>query len=68
MPTLEAFWNPSKWRGVVDRAELERLDDEGIAWDRHDADAFVNLMADDFVLQDWTVPEPIRDNLGTMSG
>ena len=29
----------------MDRAELERLDDEGIgSWDRHDADAFVNLL------------------------
>jgi predicted ester cyclase len=49
----------------MDRAELERLDDEGIgSWDRHDADAFVNLLASDFVLTDWTVPEPIRDKNG----
>lgn len=44
------------------RDELERLDDEGMsAWDRHDADAFLALFADDFVWHDWSVSEPIRD-------
>jgi len=46
----------------VSKEDLERLDDQGMAaWSAHDADAFVALMADDFVWYDWTVPEPIRD-------
>ncbi len=49
----------------MDRSELERLDDEGIStWDRHDPEAFAGLLADDFVLEDWTVPEPIRTKEG----
>jgi predicted ester cyclase len=44
------------------KEDLERIDDQGMsAWDSHDADAWVNLLADDFVLTDWTMPEPIRD-------
>jgi hypothetical protein len=33
-----------------DRAELEQLDEQGMAaWDRHDVDGFIALFADDFV-------------------
>lgn len=46
----------------MSREDLERLDDQGMsAWDDHDAEAFVSLFADEFVLHDWTLPEPIRD-------
>jgi steroid delta-isomerase-like uncharacterized protein len=46
----------------MSKEELERLDDRGMAaWDSHDADTWVGLFADDFVLRDWTVAEPIRD-------
>jgi predicted ester cyclase len=46
-------------------ADLERIDNQGMAaWDSHDADAWVNLFADQFVWRDWTVPEPIRDKQG----
>lgn len=46
----------------MSKEDIERLDDQVLsAWDRHDADAFVSLFADDFVWVDWTVPEPIRD-------
>jgi len=49
----------------MSREELERLDDQGMsAWDAHDGEAFVSLFADDFVWNDWTVPEPIRDKQG----
>jgi steroid delta-isomerase-like uncharacterized protein len=42
------------------REELERIDDAGLAaWDNHDPDAFVALLADDFVWRDLTIPEPI---------
>jgi steroid delta-isomerase-like uncharacterized protein len=45
----------------MSREEVERIDDEGIAaWDRHDADGFAALFADDFVWTDLTVPEPMR--------
>jgi steroid delta-isomerase-like uncharacterized protein len=45
----------------MSRAEVERIDDQGIAaWDNHDADAFANLLADDFVWTDLTLPEPMR--------
>ena len=46
----------------MSREDLEKLDDQGLAaWNDHDPDAFVALFADDFVIHDWTVPEPIRD-------
>jgi len=49
----------------MDRAEIERIDDEGIgSWDRHDPDAFASMFADSFTVEDWTVPEPIRDRDG----
>jgi steroid delta-isomerase-like uncharacterized protein len=45
----------------MSREDLERLNDEGIgAWDRHDTDGFVKLLADDFVWIDDTTPEPMR--------
>jgi steroid delta-isomerase-like uncharacterized protein len=47
------------------KAELERLDDHGMAaWEKHDADAWADLFADDFVWHDWTTPQPIRDKNG----
>ena len=47
------------------KEELERLDDQGMAsWDQHDPDAWVAILADDFVIMDWTLPEPIRDKEG----
>jgi predicted ester cyclase len=50
---------------VSSKEELELLDNQGIeAWDSHDAEAFVGMLADDFVLRDWTVPEPISDLAG----
>ncbi|MGQ0669753.1 MAG: ester cyclase [Actinomycetota bacterium] len=49
----------------MSREDLERLDDQGMsAWDNHDAESFASLFADDFVLNDWTLPEPIRDKEG----
>ena len=45
----------------MSRVDVERIDDQGIAaWDSHDADAFADLMADDFVWTDLTLPEPMR--------
>lgn len=47
---------------MTTKEELARLDDVGIAsWDRHDPDAFLNLLADDFEWLDDTEPAPIRD-------
>ena len=46
----------------MSKEELERLDDMGVsAWDNHDADAWAGIFADEFVIHDWTLPEPIRD-------
>lgn len=45
----------------MSKAETERIDDLGIAaWDDHKSDAFVDLLADNFVWTDVTVPEPMR--------
>ena len=45
----------------MSRQDVERLDDQGIAaWDQHDPDAFVALLADGFVWRDSTMPEPMR--------
>ena len=42
--------------------EVKRLDDQGLAaWNKHDPDAFLSLLADDFVWYDWTTPKPMRD-------
>lgn len=47
---------------LLTKTELEHLDDVGIAaWDKHDADAFVDQFADRFTWIDWANPEPIRD-------
>jgi steroid delta-isomerase-like uncharacterized protein len=44
------------------REELEQLDEQGmVAWNAHDADAFMDMFADNFVWNDWTTPEPMRD-------
>jgi steroid delta-isomerase-like uncharacterized protein len=44
----------------MDKQELERLDDQGMsAWDTHDADAFVEIFADTFVINDVAMPAPI---------
>ena len=49
----------------MSREELERIDDQGIAaWNDHDTDGWVGLLADDFVIYDWTVADPIRDKEG----
>ena len=49
----------------MSKKDLERLDDQGLAaWDAHDADAFVELFAKNFVWHDWTTPEPIKDKKG----
>ena len=46
---------------MTTKEELARLDDTGIAcWDRHDADAFLALFADDFEWVDDTRPMPMR--------
>jgi steroid delta-isomerase-like uncharacterized protein len=43
------------------REDVESIDDRGIAaWDTHDAKAFTELLADDFVWTDITMPEPMR--------
>ena len=45
----------------MSRQEVERTDDQGIAaWDTHDPDGFVALLADEFVWHDSTLPEPMR--------
>jgi steroid delta-isomerase-like uncharacterized protein len=47
------------------REEIERLDDEGMAaWDGHDAQAFVNLFADGFAVNDVATPAPITTKDG----
>ncbi|MEU4764661.1 ester cyclase [Actinosynnema sp. NPDC023794] len=47
---------------MTTKEELARLDDAGIAsWDRHDADAFLSLFADEFEWVDDTQPAPMRN-------
>ena len=42
------------------REELERIDDLHMrAWNEQDTDAFLGLLADEFVWRDVTVPEPM---------
>jgi steroid delta-isomerase-like uncharacterized protein len=49
----------------MSKEELERVDDQGIAaWNDHDDQAWVDLLSDDFVINDWTVADPIRDKEG----
>lgn len=50
---------------MIDREALKRLDDARIdAWDTHRLDAFVGLLADDFVLRDTTIGAPITTKEG----
>jgi steroid delta-isomerase-like uncharacterized protein len=45
----------------VSKEDLERLDDQGLAaWDNHKPDAFVEMLADNFVVRDIGVAEPFR--------
>src|SRR6266516_2495496 len=49
----------------MSREEVERVDDQGMAaWDAHDAEAFVSIFADDFVVNDVASPEPIKEKDG----
>jgi len=49
----------------MSREEIERLDDQGMsAWDGHDAQAFVDLFAERFVVNDVALPEPITTKDG----
>jgi hypothetical protein len=49
----------------MSREELEQVDDRGMtAWDSHDTEAWLSLFGDEFVLNDWTLPAPIRDKEG----
>ncbi len=43
------------------KEEIEQLNDRGLAaWDAADPDAFADVLADDVVWYDWTLPEPIH--------
>ena len=43
----------------MSRAEVEQLDDRGMAaWDQHDTAAFAGLLADEFTFSDVMAPEP----------
>ncbi|SCL17528.1 conserved hypothetical protein, steroid delta-isomerase-related [Micromonospora pallida] len=45
---------------MIDREALKRLDDTRFAaWDTHQIDDFVGLLADDFVIRDTTISAPI---------
>lgn len=45
----------------MSRAEVEQLDDRGMAaWDQHDTAAFAGLLADDFTFEDVMAPEPFH--------
>jgi steroid delta-isomerase-like uncharacterized protein len=45
----------------MSKEDLERLDDQGLAaWDDHKPDAFVEMLADSFVVRDVGVAEPFR--------
>ena len=48
------------------KEELERMDDQGInAWNEHDIDGFLGMLAEDFVWRDTSLPEPLT-SLETM--
>jgi len=52
----------------MSKQELERIDDLGMAaWDNHKPDAFAELFADEFVLRDTTVPEPLSTKEGAVA-
>jgi steroid delta-isomerase-like uncharacterized protein len=54
---------PTDKEQMMSTLDLERLDDQGIAaWDNHKPESFTDLLADEFVLEDVTVPEPIRND------
>ncbi|MBT2554550.1 ester cyclase [Arthrobacter sp. ISL-5] len=45
----------------MSRAEIEQLDDRGLAaWDQHDTAAFAGLLADEFTFSDVNASEPFR--------
>jgi steroid delta-isomerase-like uncharacterized protein len=45
----------------MSRAEVEQLDDRGMAaWDQHDTVAFADLLADEFTFSDVMAHEPFR--------
>ncbi|MHC6591515.1 ester cyclase [Arthrobacter sp. C152] len=45
----------------MSRAEVEQLDDRGMAaWDKHDTAGFAGLLADDFTFSDVMAPEAFR--------
>lgn len=49
----------------MSREEVEHIDDQGMAaWDTHDAEGFTSIFADDFVVNDVAMPEPIREKDG----
>ena len=51
---------PDRKGNGMSKEEVERLDDQGMsAWDSRDADAFVAIFADAFVINDLGSPEPI---------
>jgi steroid delta-isomerase-like uncharacterized protein len=52
---------PTRSEETMTKEELEAFDERGLAtWSNNDPDAWVDLFADDFVLRDATLPEPIR--------
>lgn len=62
--TVRGVWFDDRNRtakgATMTKEELERLDDRGLkAWNDHDIDAFVGLLADNFVWRDLTIPEPL---------
>lgn len=45
----------------MSRAEVEQLDDRGLAaWDQHNTAEFTGLLADDFTFSDVMTPEPFH--------
>jgi predicted ester cyclase len=50
------------------REEVERLDDQGMAaWAGHDPEAWADLFADEFVVNDIGSPTPITDRAGNVA-
>jgi steroid delta-isomerase-like uncharacterized protein len=47
------------------REDIEQIDERGMAaWEGHNAQAFLDIFADEFVLNDVAMPEPIREKDG----